>query len=116
MPHESEASVETPLVFVSKASEDGTVAMRAVALLGRAGLRAWISDQDIPDGGYHASEVPRAINRSHAILLLLSEDAVASEWVIREVDVAVSASTRSSRWRCPGSAASTACPRTGSSC
>ena len=41
---------------------------------------------------YHALEVPRAINRSRALVVLLSEAAVASEWVIREVDAAVSAS------------------------
>ena len=92
MPQEGEVGVEAPLVFVSKASEDGIVAMRAVTLLRRAGLRAWISDEDIPDGGYHALEVPRAINRSRALLVLVSEEAVASEWVIREVDAAVSAS------------------------
>ncbi|MGB7983275.1 MAG: toll/interleukin-1 receptor domain-containing protein [Candidatus Nanopelagicales bacterium] len=83
--------VGAPQVFVSKASEDGVVAMRAVALLERAGFRTWISERDIPAGADHAVAVPPAVRASRVMILLLSAHAVTSPWVLREFEVAISA-------------------------
>lgn len=80
---------DAPRVFVSHASEDSELAAYATALVERSGLRAWTAARDIPAGADHGAVVPEAIASSDAVLLLLSPDATASPWVVREVEHAV---------------------------
>lgn len=80
-------------VFVSYASQDTAVANAVVAALERNGLRCWIAPRDVPPGGLYADGIIRAINAAKVLVLVLSENAVSSPHVGKEIERA-SAKTR----------------------
>jgi TolB-like protein/predicted negative regulator of RcsB-dependent stress response len=82
----------TPIadVFVSYASTDAPVANAIVAGLERHGLRCWIAPRDVVPGSLYADGIVRAINGARVFVLVLSEHAVASGHVGKEVERASS--------------------------
>jgi TolB-like protein len=77
-------------VFVSYASQDAAVADAAVASLEKLGIRCWIAPRDVTPGSQYADEIVGAINDAKVFVLVLSEHAIASSHVGREVERAAS--------------------------
>jgi adenylate cyclase len=84
------ASGDTPTVFISCASQDTAVAEAVVGALERAGLKCWIAPRDVVPGALYADEIVRAINEAQVVVLILSEQAVASPHVGKEIERASS--------------------------
>jgi TolB-like protein/Flp pilus assembly protein TadD len=77
-------------VFVSYASEDVTVAEAIVGVLEKNGIKCWIAPRDVTPGSQYADEIVGAINDAKVFVLVLSEHAIASPHVGREVERAAS--------------------------
>jgi TolB-like protein/tetratricopeptide (TPR) repeat protein len=77
-------------IFVSYASQDAAVANSIVENLERCGLRCWMAPRDVKPGAQYADAIVAAINEAEAIVLVLSQSAVASSHVAREVERAAS--------------------------
>jgi TolB-like protein len=77
-------------VFVSYASQDAAVANSVIEALERQGIRCWIAPRDITPGLQYADEIVGAINEAKVVVLVLSEHAVASPHVGKEIERASS--------------------------
>src|SRR5580693_3456323 len=84
------ASSSAPAVFISYASRDAAIASSIVDYLERHGLRCWLAPRDVKPGAQYADAIVTAINEAKGVVLLLSQDAVASSHVGREVERAAS--------------------------
>jgi adenylate cyclase len=77
-------------VFISYASQDAAVANSIVEALERHGLKCWIAPRDVVPGALYADEIVRAINEAWVVIVILSEQAVASPHVGKEIERASS--------------------------
>jgi hypothetical protein len=77
-------------VFISYASQDAAVADGIVKALERHGLKCWIAPRDVKAGALYADSIVRAISAAKAFVLVLSESAIASSHVGKEVERASS--------------------------
>jgi TolB-like protein len=77
-------------VFVSYASQDAAVAMALVEALERRGLTCWIAPRNVVPGSLYADGIVRAISSAQLFALLLSEHAIASPHVGKEIERASS--------------------------
>lgn len=77
-------------VFISYASQDAAVANALVENLERHGIKCWVAPRDVTPGSQYADEIVRAINAATVLVLVLSEHAVASPHVGREIERAAS--------------------------
>jgi len=76
-------------VFISHAEKDGTYATSLGRALADAGLRVW-EPRGVPPGDNWALKTGEALAKADAVVVLLSPDSVASEWVRREIEFAIS--------------------------
>jgi TIR domain len=77
-------------VFISYASQDAAVAAALVEALERHGIACWIAPRDVKAGALYADAIVRAIGSAKAFVLVLSESAIASSHVGKEVERASS--------------------------
>jgi TolB-like protein/Flp pilus assembly protein TadD len=77
-------------VFISYASHDAALADVIVEALEQHGLRCWIAPRDVKAGALYADAIVRAISSAKAFVLVLSESAIASSHVGKEVERASS--------------------------
>jgi TolB-like protein/Flp pilus assembly protein TadD len=77
-------------VFVSYASQDVAIANSVVEALERQGIRCWIAPRDVTPGSQYADEIVGAINDAKVVVLVLSEHAIASRHVGKEIERASS--------------------------
>jgi TolB-like protein len=84
------ASGSTPAVFISYASQDAAVATALVEALERRGIACWIAPRDVKAGALYADAIVRAISSAKAFVLVLSESAIASSHVSKEIERASS--------------------------
>src|SRR5450755_2203392 len=77
-------------VFVSYASSDVAVAKKVCSALETAGFPCWMAPRDVVPGMLYADGIVRAINESTILVLTLSESAVASAHVGKELERASS--------------------------
>jgi TIR domain len=77
-------------VFISYASQDREIAKTVVENLEQHEVPCWIAPRDVTPGSQYAEEVVHAINDSSALILILSEHAIASLHVGREIERAAS--------------------------
>jgi TolB-like protein len=77
-------------VFISYATQDASVANAVVRELERIGLKCWIAPRDVVPGALYADEIVRAIDDAKVVVLVLSESAIASAHVGKEVERASS--------------------------
>src|SRR5207253_10461664 len=77
-------------VFISYASQDAAVARALVEALERHGVACWIAPRDVKAGAQYADAIIRAISSAKVIVLVLSEGAIASSHVSREIERASS--------------------------
>jgi TolB-like protein/Flp pilus assembly protein TadD len=87
---EQKASVGTPAVFISYASQDAAVAAALVEALEQNGIACWIAPRDVKAGALYADAIVRAISSAKAFVLVLSENAIASSHVGKEIERASS--------------------------
>jgi hypothetical protein len=73
-------------VFVSYASQDAAVANAVVENIEQHGIKCWIAPRDVTSGSHYADEAVGAIDGTKVLVLVLSEHAVASPHVGREIE------------------------------
>ena len=84
------AAVAAAPVFISYASQDAAVANDIVENLEQHGIKCWIAPRDVTPGSQYADEIVGAINNTQVFVLLLSEHALVSPHVGRELERAAS--------------------------
>lgn len=77
-------------VFLSYASQNVTVAERLCAALEHAGLHCWIAPRNVRPGESYAAAIVQAINSCRTLVLVLSQSAIESSHVLRELERASS--------------------------
>src|SRR4051812_42045380 len=76
-------------VFISHSSKDKPIADVVSATLEAQKIRCWLAPRDVTPGASYGSELTRAIQRSRAMILVLTAHANESHQVMREVERAV---------------------------
>jgi TolB-like protein/Tfp pilus assembly protein PilF len=77
-------------VFISYASQDAAIANAMVEALEKAGLKCWIAPRDVRAGAQYADAIIRALSGARALVLVLSENAINSAHVGKEIERASS--------------------------
>lgn len=75
-------------VFISYSSIDSVKAFEIVDQLEATGINCWLSQRNIPPGADYAIEIPKAITASDYFVLLLTNAAQNSPYVMLELDQA----------------------------
>src|ERR1700733_10890904 len=83
---EGKTSLGRPTVFVSYASQDQIVADAVCEALERRGIACWIAPRDVTPGEFYADAIVRALNEARILVLVLTENSVASPHVLREIE------------------------------
>lgn len=76
-------------VFISYSSADLAQADTLRSVLEKNELSCWMAPRDIPGGSNYTKEIPIAIRNCKVFVLVLSESAQSSQWVLKELDSAV---------------------------
>ncbi len=87
---DGKAGAGAPPVFISYASQDAAVAAALVEALERHGIACWIAPRDVKAGALYADAIVRAISGAKIFVLVLSESAIASSHVSKEIERASS--------------------------
>jgi TolB-like protein len=82
--------VASRTVFLSYASQDTEIAHAVCRELESRGIRCWIAPRDVAPGALYADAIVRAINDSNVLVIVLSQSAVKSSHVGREIERAAS--------------------------
>ena len=82
-------SIRYPSLFIGYASQDETLAKRLYTDLRKKNVPCWFAPHDLRPGTPILRGIEQAIHRSDTFLLLLSNHAVGSCWIEREVDAAL---------------------------
>jgi TolB-like protein/Flp pilus assembly protein TadD len=77
-------------VFISYASKDAATANAVVAVLESQGFTCWIAPRNVIPGSQYADGIVRAINGAKLVVVVLSESAIASPHVGKEIERASS--------------------------
>ena len=83
--------------FISYSSKDQAFAERIHADLQKNGVRCWFAPHDMPIGAKIINAIDEAIRQRDKVLLILSEGAIASDWVEGEVTRALDEERYASR-------------------
>ena len=76
-------------IFISYSSVDFPQADTVRSVLEKNGLSCWMAPRDIPGGSNYTKEIPIAIRNCKVFVLILSQRAQSSHWVLKELDSAV---------------------------
>lgn len=76
-------------VFISYKSDEIGEALWVKERLEQNGLSCWMAPGDIPGGSSYAVEIPQAIRNAKVFVLVLSENTQNSQWVPKEIDMAI---------------------------
>ena len=76
-------------IFISYSSVDMAHANTVRSVLEKNGFSCWMAPRDIPGGSNYTKEIPIAIRNCKVFVLILSENAQSSHWVLKELDSAV---------------------------
>lgn len=76
-------------VFISYKTEDVDEASWVKSTLETNGITCWMAPSCIPGGSSYALEIPQAIKQAKVFVLILSAKAQSSQWVSKEVDLAI---------------------------
>lgn len=76
-------------IFISYSSIDLPQAETVRNVLEKNGLSCWMAPRDIPGGSNYTKEIPIAIRNCKIFVLILSDSAQNSHWVLKELDSAV---------------------------
>lgn len=81
----------TPKLFISYSSAQREQAQAYRNHMSELGLPCWMAPESIPSGSSYQEEIPLALSRIPAVLLLLTPQAEGSRWVQKEVGTAIGA-------------------------
>jgi TIR domain len=81
--------MEEPVVFISYATPDKTIAGLVCQALEQHHIPCWIAPRNVPAGGNAFSEIPIGIQQSTVLVLILSSNTSKSKHVSREVQIAL---------------------------
>jgi uncharacterized protein YjbI with pentapeptide repeats len=81
-------AIEFSSCFVSYSSKDEEFARRLYADLQSEGVRCWFAPEDLKIGDRYRVRIDESIRSYDKLLLVLSENSVASQWVEKEVETA----------------------------
>lgn len=73
-------------VFISYASLDAPIAQGLCAALEQGGVACWLAPRDVRPGDFYADSIVQAINGCALLVLVLSQSAIDSPHVLREVE------------------------------
>ena len=76
-------------VFISYAFNNEPLVQKVVGALEEAGFEVWDADRKILPGDNFASKIAQALRESEAMVVLLTPDALSSNWVRWEVGYAL---------------------------
>lgn len=76
-------------VFISHAHTDEPLVKKVAAALEDAGLEVWDDTREIMPGDNWANKVAQALQESEAMVVLLTPDALRSNWVRRDIEYAL---------------------------
>ncbi len=76
-------------IFISYSTVDSSKAESVRNILEENGFSCWMAPRDIPTGSNYTKEIPVAIRNCSIFVLMLSENAQSSHWVLKELDSAV---------------------------
>ena len=77
-----------PDCFISYSSKDEEFVTMLHADLQRAGVRCWFAPRDLPIGARVRESIDDAIKSNDRLLLILSKNAISSDWVEKEGETA----------------------------
>lgn len=77
------------MIFISYSSKDYDAACTIRSVLENNNIKCWMAPESIPIGGDYSSAIPDAIENSIVFLLILSKNSQVSNWVPKELDVAI---------------------------
>lgn len=72
-------------IFISHASEDKRRARMVAGILRRQGWEPWIDESGILGGSSWAASIQQALKASSVVVLLITANSVAKEWVLDEI-------------------------------
>jgi TIR domain-containing protein/restriction endonuclease len=87
---DNSTDLRRPQAFISYAQADRDTARRIADALKSAGLRVWFSEWELQPGDSIARRIDEALSASDVLLVLLSPNAISSNWVQSEWRTAVS--------------------------
>ena len=76
-------------VFMSYAHSDEPLARRVFDILKEAGLEVWDGTREVMPGDNWAAKVSEALQESQAMVVLLTPNAMRSNWVRSEIEYAL---------------------------
>ena len=85
-------------VFISYSHRDRAFIDRLASDLQVAGFGIWIDLLEVQVGESLSEEIFRGINQADCFFIVLSRDSVRSEWVKRELEIALAREQRDSRF------------------
>lgn len=77
-------------VFISHSKKDNVLAGRIASYLERVGLDVWYDEREIMPGDNWADKTAQGLRESDAMVVLLTEGALDSEFMRRNIDFALS--------------------------
>jgi hypothetical protein len=81
--------LEVPSIFLSHSSKDKVFTHRLASALRSRGVEVWLDELDISIGDLFLNKISEGINKTDYLGVVLSPHSVHSEWVNREVEVAL---------------------------
>lgn len=76
-------------VFISHNCKDKPIARKIAKELNRYGIKVWIDEAEIKLGDSLIEKIREGLDRMDFLIALISENSVQSEWVKRELDIAM---------------------------
>lgn len=80
---------DSKIVFISYSSKDYKDTCTIKNVLESNGIKCWMAPESIPSGGDYSTSIPDAIENCTVFLLVLSRNAQTSNWVPKELDLAI---------------------------
>jgi TIR domain-containing protein/uncharacterized protein DUF4062 len=74
----------TPRVFISYSSKDQKLVDQLYSQLKQSGHSVWFNTESIPKGEHWYDEMVKGLHDTDLLILVVSKDAMASEWVAEE--------------------------------
>ena len=84
-------------VFLSYATPDRAYAQRLASRLTKEGYQVWDAGSELHPGDNWSLKIGEALQRSKAMVVLVSPEAVKSEWLRREVEYALGSANYAGR-------------------
>jgi len=73
-----------PRIFISYSSKDQQFVDQLYLQLNQSGYPAWLNTESIPKGDHWHDEMTKGLSETNLLILVVSEDAIASKWVREE--------------------------------